>query len=105
MKRLAGSFGMILGALLAASPAVYAQATLVKTIDLGAWTGVPVVASAFPLPPTVLVDPSYVQVPQPAPGSAFSLTGIAVDPVSNTVYMADHASSYVYLMDGASSTV
>jgi DNA-binding beta-propeller fold protein YncE len=107
MKRLAGSFGMILGALLAASPAVYAQATLVKTIDLKTWTGVPVstVQPPIPVPSNVIVAPSYVQVPQPAPGSAFSLTGIAVDPVSNTIYVADHASSNVYLIDGATNTV
>src|SRR5512140_1213213 len=88
-------------------PAANAAPTLVQTIDLGAWNGIPVstVQPPIPVPSNVIVAPSYVQVPQPAPGSAFSLTGIAVDPVSNTIYVADHASSNVYLIDGATNTV
>lgn len=98
---------MLVGAAVAAPPAAYAQATLVKTIDLTTWQGTPVstVQAPIPVPSNVIVAPSYVQVPQPAPGSAFSLTGIAVDPVSNTIYVADHASSNVYLIDGATNTV
>src|ERR1051326_6898301 len=97
---LAGLLGAI------ASPTAYAQAALVKTIDLGSWGGVPVVQSGYPLPsPIVISSPSTVQVPQPAPGNAFSLTGIAVDPVLNRVYVADHASTNVYLIDGATNTV
>ena len=95
----------LLGATLA-SPAAYAQATLVRTIDLGAWGGVPVVQSGFPLPsPIVISNPFTVPVPQPAPGNAFSLTGIAVDPVLNRVYVADHASTNVYLIDGATNKI
>ena len=105
MRKLMGPIAILLGALVASSTA-YGQATLVKTLDLSAWTGAPVVQSAFPLPsPIVITNPFYVQVPQPAPGSAFSLTGIAVDPVLNRVYVADHASSNVYLIDGATNTV
>ncbi|HYL73801.1 MAG TPA: hypothetical protein VEU96_06325 [Bryobacteraceae bacterium] len=107
MKHLAVTFAIFMGALLAASPALHAQATLVKTIDLSTWTGVPVSTAQppIPVPSNVIVAPSYVQVPQPAPGSSFSLTGIAVDPVSNTIYVADHASSNVYLIDGAINAV
>ena len=107
MKKFTGWFAILLGAVLTASPAAYAQATLVKTIDLATWQGTPVstVQPPIPVPSNVVVAPSYVQVPQPAPGSAFSLTGIAVDPVSNTIYVADHASSNVYLIDGATNTV
>jgi DNA-binding beta-propeller fold protein YncE len=78
-----------------------------KTIDLATWQGTPVstVQPPIPVPSNVIVAPTYVQVPQPAPGSAFSLTSIAVDPVSNTIYVADHASSNVYLIDGATNTV
>src|SRR5881394_2959103 len=95
---------LLLGALVTPSIS-HAQATLVKTIDLGAWKGTPVAATVFPLPPiTPIVSPAYVEVP-PSPGSAFSLTGIALDPVLNTVYVADHASSNVYLIDGAANTV
>ena len=104
MQKLTGPFAILLGALVASSTA-HAQATLVKTIDLGSWAGVPVVQSAFTLGTyTPIVATSYIQVP-PSPGSKFSITGIAVDPVLNTVYVADHASSNVYLVDGASNTV
>jgi DNA-binding beta-propeller fold protein YncE len=90
MKSLIGCFEMLLGALLAASPAVYAQAALVKTIDLGTWTGVPV---------TIVQPPP----PQPAPG--FSLTGIAFNPLSNTIYVSDYATTNVYAVDSVTNTV
>jgi DNA-binding beta-propeller fold protein YncE len=62
----------------------------VQTIDLGAWQGVPV---------TIVQPPP----PQPAPG--FSLTGIAFDPVINTIYASDYAATNVYAIDAATNTV
>lgn len=91
--------------------AVHAQApagsvaTLIQTIDLGAWTGTPVQASFFPLPQTFINDPRVIQVPQPAPGTSFSITGIAIDPAINTLYVVDHASSNIYQVDTTSNTV
>ena len=77
------------GAAQAQSPAA-APATLVQTIDLGAWTGVPV---------TIVQPPP----PQPAPG--FSLTSMAFDPAIKTFYVADYATTNVYLLDGVTNTV
>jgi DNA-binding beta-propeller fold protein YncE len=75
---------------LAASPAIYAQATLLQTVDLRAWTGVPV---------TIVQPPP----PQPAPG--FSITGIAFNPVSNTIYVSDYATTNVYAIETVTNTV
>ena len=77
-------------AIFAISPALLAQGQLVKTIDLGAWTGAPV---------TIVQPPP----PQPAPG--FSLTGVALNPLSNTLYVADYATTNVYSIDTATNTV
>jgi hypothetical protein len=90
MKNSAGLFAMLVGTLVAASPAVYAQATLVQTIDLRAWAGIPV---------TIVQPPP----PQPAPG--FSLTGIAFNPSSNTIYVSDYATTNVYAIDSVTNTV
>ena len=81
---------MLVGALLTASPAAYAQARLVQTIDLGTWAGVPV----------TIVQPPLAQ---PAPG--FSLTGIAFNPLGNTIYVSDYATTNVYAIDAATNTV
>ena len=90
MKNFAGSFTLFVGALLGFSPSVQAQASLLQTIDLKAWTGVPV---------TIVQPPP----PQPAPG--FSLTGIAFNPLSNTIYVSDYATTNVYAIDSATRTV
>ena len=90
MKKFVGLFAMLMGVLLAASPAVYAQAKLVQTIDLKTWAGVPV---------------SIVQPPLPQPAPGFSLTGIAVNPLSNTIYVSDYATTNVYAIDGGTNTV
>jgi hypothetical protein len=42
MKRFAGLYVILTGALSVASPVAYAQGTLAQTIDLKAWAGVPV---------------------------------------------------------------
>jgi len=105
--------GSIVTVVLAAAVLVRAQAPagttakLVQTIDLSASTVTPVsvIQPPIPVPPTFIDNFMYMPVPQPAPGSAFSLTGIAVDPVINTIYVSDHASSNVYLIDGATNTV
>jgi DNA-binding beta-propeller fold protein YncE len=68
----------------------FAAPTLAQTIDLATWMGVPV---------TVVQPPP----PQPAPG--FSLTGIAFDPVINTIHVSDYATTNVYAIDGATNTV
>jgi YVTN family beta-propeller protein len=70
-------------------PSASAQ-TLTQTIDLSTWTGTPV---------------QIVQPPPPPPAPPFSLVSIAFDPVSNTLYVADHATTIVYLIDGATYTV
>ena len=105
-NRLKLSFGFLLLAFVAlrASAALAAPA-LVQTIDLGTWTGTLANFPMYPLPPTFTSDPRFLQVPQPPPGTSFSLTGIAVDPVINTIYVADHASSNVYLINGATNAV
>ncbi len=93
MKKLTGSFALLFallgGALLAARTA-NAQATLTQTIDLGAWTGVPV---------------TIVQPPPPLPAPGFSLTGISFNPVSNTIYVSDYATTNVYAIDSTTNTV
>lgn len=89
------------------APVANSAPTLVQTIDLAASPVVPVsiVQPPQPVPPNFIVNPLYMPVPQPEPGSAFSLTGIAVDPVINTIYVSDHASSNVYMIDGATNAV
>src|SRR5690349_22715394 len=89
MKRLTGSI-MSLGLMLTASNWAYAQATLVQTIDLQTWTGVPV---------TVVQPPP----PQPAPG--FSLTSIAFNPSNHTLYVAEYATTNVYAIDTLTNSV
>src|SRR5437763_1810786 len=89
-RNLFRSFSLLVAGLLAASQVVGAQPTLVQTIDLGAWAGLPV---------TIVQPPP----PQPAPG--FSLTGIAFNPVSNTLYVSDYATTNVYAIDSLSNTV
>jgi Carboxypeptidase regulatory-like domain len=94
------------GALVQAQAPATAPATLVQTIDLATSKVTPVVGTfAVPVPSTVIDNFQYMPVPQPPPGSAFSLTGIAVDPVTNTIYVADHASSNVYMIDGGTNAV
>jgi hypothetical protein len=83
-------FAILGGALLAVSPALYAQARLTQTIDLKSWAGVPV---------TIVQPPP----PQPAPG--FSLTSITFNPLSNTIYVADYATTNVYAIDSVTNTV
>jgi YVTN family beta-propeller protein len=70
-------------------PAAFAQ-TLTQTIDLSTWTGTPV---------------QIVQPPPPPPAPPFSLVSIAFDPVSNTLYAADHATTIVYAIDGTTNSV
>lgn len=89
-RKLSGSFALLVGGLLAAPLIVSAQPTLVQTIDLGAWAGIPA---------TIVQPPP----PQPAPG--FSLTGIAFNTVSNTLYVSDYATTNVYAIDSLSNTV
>src|SRR5689334_16246980 len=84
-----GWFATWMGLALTA-PAVYAQATLVQTIDLGAWNGAPV---------------SIVQPPLPQPSPGFSLTGIAFNPSNNTIYVSDYATTNVYAIDALTKTV
>jgi DNA-binding beta-propeller fold protein YncE len=76
--------------LFAVCPRAHAQATLTQTIDLSAWTGTPV---------------TVVQPPPPKPAAGFSLTGIAFDPVSHTIYVSDYATTNVYLIDSATKAV
>ena len=90
MKKLTGSLAAMAATLIAVPLATYAQATLVQTIDLRMWTGIPV--------PIVQPPP-----PQPAPG--FALSAIAFDPVINTIYVADYATTNVYLIDATTNTV
>jgi DNA-binding beta-propeller fold protein YncE len=86
-----GAFGLsLLFASVAQAQAPVAPATLVQTIDLGTSNVTPV----------TIVVPSP---PQPAPG--FSLTGIAFDPVSNTIHVSDYATTNVYAIDGLTNTV
>jgi len=86
---LSGLFLMGLAATIGVAQA-QAPATLVQTIDLNTWSGAPV---------TIVQPPP----PQPAPG--FSLTGIAFDPVSHTLYVSDYASTNVYQIDSVSNSV
>jgi DNA-binding beta-propeller fold protein YncE len=65
-------------------------ATLIQTIDLSAWTGTPV---------------TIVQPPPPQPSPGFSLTGIAFNPVSRTLYVADYATTNVYQIDTVTNNV
>jgi hypothetical protein len=104
LRKLWFAFLLLVCVALRASAALAAP-TLVQTIDLGTWTGTLANFPMFPLPATFTDSPLFLQVPQPPPGTPFSLTGIAIDPVINTIYVADHASSNVYLIDGATNTV
>lgn len=61
-----------------------------QTINLSKWTGVPV---------------SIVQPPPPVPAPGFSLTGIAFNPVSKSIYVADYATTNVYEIDSVTNTV
>src|SRR5689334_19444883 len=90
MKKFAGIFAMLVSALVAASPAAHAQGRLLQTIDLRSFAGAPA---------------TVVQPPLPVPAPGFSLTGIAVNPLSNTVYVSDYATTNVYAIDGATNTV
>ena len=83
-------FALLGGVLLAAPVAAYAQATLTQTIDLGTYAGVPV---------------TIVQPPPPLPAPGFSLTGIAFNPSSNTIYVSDYATTNVYAIDSVTNTV
>jgi len=77
-------------ALLAISPAVNGQATLVQTIDLKNWAGVPV---------------TIVQPPPPQPAAGFSITSMAFNPSNQTLYVADYATTNVYAIDSVTNTV
>lgn len=89
MKRLPEWFALFCGALLA-PVAASAQATLVQTIDLSTYAGVPV---------------TIVQPPPPVPAPGFSLTGIAFNPSNNTLYVSDYATTNVYAIDSLTNTV
>jgi hypothetical protein len=77
---------LLIGASVAA-----AAPTLVQTIDLAAWPGIPATSLLQP-PPTPLF-----------PG--LSLTSIAYDPVLNLIYVADSNSANVYHVDALTNTV
>ena len=77
-------------ALVAVSQALHAQATLVQTIDLGTWAGSPV---------------TIVQPPPPLPAPGFSLTSLAFNPSSRTLYVSDYATTNVYAIDTTTNTV
>jgi hypothetical protein len=81
---------VILGLLFAAPHMAFAQATLIQTIDLKAWPGVPV---------------TIVQPPPPQPAGGFSLTSIAFNPTNHTIYVADYTSTNIYAIDSATNSV
>lgn len=83
-------FIVLLGWLGAAASAGYGQARLVHTIDLSQWTGLPV---------------SIVQPAQPPKTQGFSLTGIAFNPVNDTIYVSDYATTNVYAINSVTNTV
>ena len=87
--------GLLSHWLLAIALAVVAARTasaqsLLQTIDLNTWTGVPV---------------SIVQPPLPQPAPGFSLTSLAFNPVTSTLYAADNATTNVYIIDATTGTV
>lgn len=90
MKKLTGWLAALAATLIAVPPVTYGQATLVETIDLRTWTGVPV---------------QIVQPPPPVPAPGFALSSIAFDPVINTLYVADYATTNVYLIDATTNTI
>ena len=79
-SRTLWSAGLLLVCIAMRASVALAAPTLVQTIDLGAWTGDPV---------------AIVQPPPPVPAPGFSLTGIAYNPVSRTLYVSDYASTNV----------
>ena len=89
-KRSVRRIVVLLGSLGAAASVGYGQARLVQTIDLGKWTGLPV---------------SIVQPAQPPKAQGFSLTGIAFNPVSDTIYVSDYATTNVYAINSVTNTV
>lgn len=77
-------------ALALACPFADAAPQLVQTIDLHAWAGTPI--SNF--------------IPAlPQPGAPFSMTSIAFDPISKTIYAADYSTKNVFMIDSARRTV
>jgi DNA-binding beta-propeller fold protein YncE len=79
-----------LAAALVTSQAGFSQATLSQTIDLRTWAGAPV---------------SIVQPPLPQPAPGFSLTGLAFNSSTRTIYVADYATTNVYAIDAATGSV
>src|ERR1043165_402970 len=73
-----------------ASQTGYSQGRLVQTIDLRTFTGAPV---------------SVVQPPPPQPAPGFSLTSIAINPSTRTLYVSDYATTNIYAIDAASNAV
>jgi len=90
MKSVSGCLATVAGVLLSVSQVAHRQATLVQTIDLRSWAGVPV---------------RIVQPPPPVPAPGFSLTSIAFNPTIQTLYVADYATTNVYAIDTVSNTV
>jgi DNA-binding beta-propeller fold protein YncE len=90
MKNFNQFVSVIGGVLLAAAPVVFGQPALVQTIDVTKWAGVPLTVALPPIPP---------------PASGFSLTSIAINPVTNTVYVSDYATASVYMIDTVTKSV
>ena len=89
-KVMVPALGVILGLWMA--PSSYAQ-TLIKTIDL----------TSSPVPVVSIPGQS---IPYAVPGAPLvRLTSVAVNPVTNTVYVGDFISTNVYTIDGVSNTV
>ncbi|MFN7997944.1 MAG: carboxypeptidase regulatory-like domain-containing protein [Bryobacteraceae bacterium] len=90
MKTCPAVFAMLIGVLLSGSPALNAQPKLVQTIDLSKWTGIPV---------------SIVQPAPPVPAPGFSLTSVAYNPLTTTLYVADYATTNVYAIASGTNSV
>jgi len=75
------------------APHVGVAQTLVQTIDL---TSSPV--------PVVSIPGQSIPIPIPG-GPRVWLSSVAVNPVTNTVYVGDYVSTNVYTIDGATNTV
>jgi DNA-binding beta-propeller fold protein YncE len=90
ISQFARSLAVLAGLLLGVAIVANAQGTLVQTIDLSTWTGSPV---------TIVQPPP----PQPAPG--FSLTSLAFNRSTHTLYVADYATTNVYAIDTTTGAV
>ena len=95
MKRITKVLlGVALSAgLVCVAPSAGVAQTLVQTIDL----------TSSPVPVVSIAGQS---IPSPVPGGPHVwLSSVAVNPVTNTVYVGDYVSTNVYTIDGASNTV